>query len=789
MPNAKCQMSGQWTVVSGQKKCRAPNAKCQMKWRRPSGLSWWIFGIWHLAFCISLGTWHSALGTDLDEFKVKRQEVFEFTEKPAVSRDGDKVTVAFASKGYCDVTVAVEDKDNKIVRHLASGCLGPNAPEPFKKDSLTQAVVWDGKNDQGKLLDNKESLTVRVSLGLKPQFERTLFWSPHKRFSNACMLLEATEQGMLVFEGRGVDFVKLYDHKGDYLRTIYPFPADKLDKLVGVDRRVMPQAGQELPLKKGFVQASLLTSGTSCTERLADKFGDGFGAAVIAAAKDRIALGYECINRLAMDGTTGGLKLTGPKIGRRAKWSGYGGEGGGEEIVPPSSMAFSPDGKTLYMTGYMWREFYAGGANTLHGVMKLDFEGDAEPSVFAGVMETDRGIGTDNAHFHCPSSVAVDAKGRVYVTDHMNDRVQVFATDGKFLKSIPSPKPSKVLVSPKNGEIWVFSWPVIGLSNDALKNDTFAWQKVKPSLTRYASFDDPKKLSSQLIPLEFSLRGFFLTGPMVSVAVDWWADPVTIWTAGRKYNVQRIDVQWGGTGAYANRGADAWMADGVKILAEAEGKWDLHRDFAQDAKNAVNWVKPADFARQRLCVNPKDEKLYVFEDNGFGKSFLQMPQIDPLTGKVRIVDIPWDAEELCFDLDGRAYLRTDTLVARYDPINWREIPWDYGEERQNVGFSSISASKRADIVSALGTPGVRPVCWNQGGMYVSPKGLLVVSCTSRAQEVDRRYVKADSPWASSHAKIEGKPYTPTMYPGRPRWQEIHVWDTHGRWSTRTPCPG
>ena len=53
---------------------------------------------------------------------------------------------------------------------------------------------------------------------------------------------------------------------------------------------------------------------------------------------------------------------------------------------------------------------------------------------------------------------------------------------------------------------------------------------------------------------------------------------------------------------------------------------------------------------------------------------------------MKLVDVPFPAEDMAFDLDGLAYLRTDTEVVRYDPVNWREVPWDYGEERQNVTF-------------------------------------------------------------------------------------------------------
>ena len=70
------------------------------------------------------------LPVQVDELKVKRESVFEFTEKPVITRNGDTITIGFTTKSLCDVTVAVEDAQGRIVRHLASGVLGPKAPEP-----------------------------------------------------------------------------------------------------------------------------------------------------------------------------------------------------------------------------------------------------------------------------------------------------------------------------------------------------------------------------------------------------------------------------------------------------------------------------------------------------------------------------------------------------------------------------------------------------------------------------------------------------------------------------------
>jgi len=65
--------------------------------------------------------------------------------------------------------------------------------------------------------------------------------------------------------------------------------------------------------------------------------------------------------------------------------------------------------------------------------------------------------GTDPGDFHTPHSIAVDAKGLVYVGDRENNRIQVFDGDGKFLKQFTNvgapwaicitPGPNQVLFS------------------------------------------------------------------------------------------------------------------------------------------------------------------------------------------------------------------------------------------------------------------------------------------------------------------------------------------------------
>ena len=93
----------------------------------------------------------------------ERENVFAFTEKPSVKLVGkDRYEIAFAVKGNCDVTVGLVDGEGKVVRHLASGVLGANAPEPFQKNSLKQKIYWDGKDDLGTYVKEPGKLDVRV---------------------------------------------------------------------------------------------------------------------------------------------------------------------------------------------------------------------------------------------------------------------------------------------------------------------------------------------------------------------------------------------------------------------------------------------------------------------------------------------------------------------------------------------------------------------------------------------------------------------------------------------------
>jgi hypothetical protein len=711
-----------------------------------------------------------------EEFRVRRERVFEFARPPRVEREGDRITIRFETRSHCDATVAIEDADGRIVRHLASGVLGRNAPPPFQKDSRSQAVVWDGKDDQGRYIDDTAGLTVRVSLGLKPRFERTLFWSPHKQRS-ALPTMAAAPEGVYVYDGRGVDHLRLFGHDGNYLRTIYPFPADRLKDVLGLRWHEFPQ-GYRLALKQSGYQQTLLTSGDN--DSIHDTLGRTGRAAMGMAVRGRwIALAYEHLNRLATDGASGGLPLKGSPTGFVIQKRGYGGYGRGKQVIGPTSLAFSPDGRTLYLTGYLWRQ-RQGHSGCFHVVHKVDFQAGEEMSVFVGSRARD-GYGRDNRRLAVPTSVACDPSGNVYVSDFLNDRVQVFKPSGEHLASIQVNRPAKVLVHQKTGEIFVFSWAPIGIPGDAWRAYDYDPDDVKETLTRFSPYPQCRRIRAEPFPLGPAGHSrVFQMGQLHEVELDSWAPgpgPV-FWVISRKFVATRADHRILYIDHRKVMAADKW-AKGMRIVTRKDGKWVTLASFGERAKKVVKRLAPIKHNIQHLYVNPTTGKLYVGEaDSGPTiKAFKRLAEIDPATGAIRFVQLPFNALDAAFDLNGLIYLRTTDVVVRYDPRTWREVPWDYGEELPQVTCGIYGRS--APATSGLIMPTVSPVCFHQGGMSVSPRGHLAVACANRPKGRKEHH---DFTIFGNEANY-GKPYQPRMYPGREESStscSVHVWDRHGK---------
>jgi hypothetical protein len=696
---------------------------------------------------------------------------------------GDTVTISFVSKGYCDATVAIENAEGKIVRHLASGVLGRNAPAPFRKNSLEQTVVWDGKDDRGKYVEDRDACRVRVSLGLKPRFERTLFWSAGRRNTRKVPCIVARPEGVYYFQGGGWDQLTLFDHDGRYVRTIYPFPANRLQQIKGLWWHRYPQDGKKLPVKANYCQTTFLKGGGNAykavTYRPKEKryfssaSAQGMGgsaASTMAVANGRIALADLRLSRLGTDGSSGGLPLTGPKVFIVSRFSGVHAFGGGPQKLVPRSSAFSPDGRTLYLTGYLFDyKWLRGGLNV---VLRTTFAGNEKPDVFVGSVKR-HDVGTGNKRFAVATDVDCDAKGRVYVADYLNDRVQVFTPDGTHVANLPTAKPIRVQVNRRNGEIWVASWNLAvherSLTRGLEKAGITVPRKVPAALRRYHSLDDPKLLALLPLPLKRYQIYKGSTGHEYEVHVDTHVHPARVWI-----------VPWGPPG---NRGTP-WLSSCVHVYEVGERRLKRIRILGEEARTRL---KTLEFrARSRPYVNPANGRLYLQATSTAGtggggggghKGFEKLVEINPETAACRITKLPMRPEDIAFAPDGLCVMRGMNYLARFDPGTWREVPWDYGEQHV-VGFFGDYAA-----VSVLPARGVN---WHMGGLDINALGNVAISTYIRWNDKDRRGIK------NVHGRTAAEEKLPRLYPGRRivgMGPVIHVFDRHGKMVCDDALPG
>ena len=512
-------------------------------------------------------------------------------------------------------------------------------------------------------------------------------------------------------------------------------------------RRTYPD-GLSVPAKRGYFLATLLTGRENfqpeSTMRISSE------ATAIHVRGTRLALAGLRLNRMTTDGTSGGLELYGPVV------QGSEPRGLGTDYFPkqPHALAFSPDYKYLYLTGYVWSHNDLSSGYSLgywcHAVLRMEYAKNDPPQVFLG-QETGRGA--DDAHFDHPVDIATDDAGRLYVADQVNNRVQIFNPDGKLVKSLAVEGPARVRLNPRTQELYVFShftgrdWRPPRAPLDA---------DIKPTLRVFAPFPGLELRQACPIPLRryqtttATNSAFTNTNMHYQFALDCSADPPRILAILEE-------------GGYPEL-----------LELRKEGLVKI-RDFLDDAKQSGVRLTLAGVTRQRMYVDPQSGMVYLGEgDSGSGKSFTNLLRIDPVTGRCQIVELPFSASDAVFSPDGALYLRTGDLVGRYNLETGKEIPFDYGEEREAIYSWD---TRHTGLVGALRLPSTKTSpSWHHGGMDVNARGDLLVTCFNPNSV--RVTLRKERRQDIKQPLVE---YRPVLYPGR--WasgHELQTFDPYGR---------
>jgi DNA-binding beta-propeller fold protein YncE len=176
--------------------------------------------------------------------------------------------------------------------------------------------------------------------------------------------------------------------------------------------------------------------------------------------------------------------------------SGKWGKGSKEDRLTETgaSLAASPDGKTLYATGYRectGRRMPDRGTHVVYS-----FGGkDDQAKIFIGELYQP---GAGEEHLNTPIGIATDKAGNVYVADRENNRVAVFEPDGSYLGELPFDRPDRVEVHPGSGAVYVLG----GQRINELKKFTSwedkapAYQCTLPCGPQKKKESDPKRTAS-----------------------------------------------------------------------------------------------------------------------------------------------------------------------------------------------------------------------------------------------------------------------------------------------------
>jgi hypothetical protein len=603
----------------------------------------------------------------------ERENVFEFTEKPKVRKVAeDRYEITFAVKGYCDVTVAIIDPDPKkelvpgrgvVVRHLGAGVLGPNAPLPFQKNSLKQTLYWDGKDDLGWYMKEPEKLKVRVSLGLKPEFDKLLAdYGPHN-LPGLVFGIAISEEGAFVFAKAPAThthaIIRKYGHNGEYLGQLTPPPASMPEeKLAGLSYV------EYEPGKRAVHGVDISQMATDCfyLPAINSKLMMSFQPVVVGrklyfpnSGCAVIERGESLLHYIYTDGSTDVQGIKGIPFVKN-----------GAHLYP--RMAVSPDGKRLYVSA-LGGGGMVDGTQTRPLVVVKDFENIMEYArIFVGKMSTERGRedavpGSDNESLNNPFGIDCDAQGRVYIADNLNGRIQVFSPEGKWLKTIPVDRPRLIRVHRKSGAFYVtHSARVEG--------------RTVGRLTKFKSFDEPVKVWHIEYPEQEPT-------PAV-LAVDEWTPKPRLWTAGGTVSIAPGGIWGSGPSVriYEDDGdVPRKIVDFDEIAHKQAGgeRW-LGRWFGGNVGGSGGAGK--------LVCDPTRETAY------YGNRHIFDLRTGAYLGELYL---PGTIDDIAFDKRGYLHAHFNPGfymqgAGRLDPgratkrdaktLVYPEIPYDYGEERK-----------------------------------------------------------------------------------------------------------
>lgn len=571
---------------------------------------------------------------------VCRADEVAFVKQPAATTAGRETRIRFSVAAATDAEVAVLDTAGNPVRHLAAGLLGTNAPEPFKRNSLDQELVWDGCDDAGRPASGGP-FQARVRLGLQPRLDK-IVGRNNNTLSGEVGALTVGPKGeifvLLADAFRGRSELRVLDREGRYLRTIMPYPAST------------PEARSESVghvIIDGRRQPLIFNGQGHCFYPLVA----GMRGQTMAWHPDGYLLAVSAIGSMANHGPPrhliafhpdGGAPeksgFVGPQIREAHGFFGGAGEGYARGM---DRLAVSPDGLWIYLVQCS-RASYFEKSEWHHGVFRMKWDDKRLGVPWLGKKEP--GAGEDD--FNDPQGLAVDKEGRLFVCDRGNDRVKIYTPDGKLLGLFSVPLPEQIAVHPLTGDIYVLS-----KKSDRVYDVMKSPDPVTSRILKFSPWRGGE--CKETARLEFLVKKQYAE----LMALDASASPPRLWVAiSAGYGTQTAVTPITDEGATLKIGTPAGEPGG------------LHYPFF-------------------MVADPPRKRVIVME-NGGGHAI-----IDIETGKRTNLRLP--GSDLTLDRDGNIYLMggyDSNAILRFDPQG-KPLPFPAtGSNKIEVKFRAYGPS-------------------------------------------------------------------------------------------------
>ncbi len=554
-------------------------------------------------------------------FGIDREETFEFTEVPKIEKHLDRWVIKFGVASRCDVSVAIEDSEGRVVTLLGSGVLGSNAPAPFIKDSLNQTIEWDLTDMAGKPVQDVSRCFVRVSLGLSPVLNRMVL--EHKKDMTCYENVEgivADSAGVYVLSyGMGTSQLKMFDHDGNYVKTLVPFSSSAL-------------SNSQLYVNKHQIEkqnSSWLVPGMAFNAGLSMPY--TFERYEYYSSPSRLSVGggwivwlsdWGELLRIKADGTTGGLPFPGPRVPFPPfiNITDLGQYGSANKAGRYWRSALSPDGQYAYLIGtnrdiLLSKTAFEYGVNRDSSILqpiwrvRVDASDFGVPAVLAKsranwptaqiapfIAAPSIPLDSSRDLISAPRGIACDSDGIVYVCDSLS--IKAYSAEGVHVKTIlnnDTIPPIQIEVSKKTGAIYLLLSKRLGTSGTNLP------LPHKVVVKKLKSLEDPSVVFKREFSVFFNPTASMSSSGQTGYAfcpmfgLDDWGGETRIWMVYRQ--------------------------PGIQVFRDTGSGLALLRDFAEDirteSKQEPGMVPPWHFGGMFLS-DPSRSHLYM---NGMGARY------------------------------------------------------------------------------------------------------------------------------------------------------------------------